>query len=106
MGGGIRPLPSKDYSMTEDELQTSLRSRTRTERRVHEALQHHGKMTDRQLRERLQSRGSGPRDALAKMLPLGLVRHAGKASTSGNPCLLYTSPSPRDRTRSRMPSSA
>ena len=27
-------------------------------------------------------------------------------STGGNPCLLYTSPSPRDRTRSRMPSSA
>ena len=25
---------------------------------------------------------------------------------SGNICLLYTSPSPRDRTRSRMPSSA
>ena len=24
----------------------------------------------------------------------------------GQPCLLYTSPSPRDRTRSRMPSSA
>ena len=24
----------------------------------------------------------------------------------GSPCLLYTSPSPRDRTRSRMPSSA
>ena len=24
----------------------------------------------------------------------------------GDPCLLYTSPSPRDRTRSRMPSSA
>ena len=24
----------------------------------------------------------------------------------GNDCLLYTSPSPRDRTRSRMPSSA
>ena len=30
------------------------------------------------------------------------------AFTLGNlgPCLLYTSPSPRDRTRSRMPSSA
>ena len=27
-------------------------------------------------------------------------------STVGNNCLLYTSPSPRDRTRSRMPSSA
>ena len=26
--------------------------------------------------------------------------------TSANSCLLYTSPSPRDRTRSRMPSSA
>ena len=26
--------------------------------------------------------------------------------TIGNACLLYTSPSPRDRTRSRMPSSA
>ena len=27
-------------------------------------------------------------------------------SAEGVPCLLYTSPSPRDRTRSRMPSSA
>ena len=26
--------------------------------------------------------------------------------TNQNPCLLYTSPSPRDRTRTRMPSSA
>ena len=32
-------------------------------------------------------------------LPFGLLRVAGG-------CLLYTSPSPRDRTRSRMPSSA
>ena len=30
---------------------------------------------------------------------------AGYATAKGN-CLLYTSPSPRDRTRSRMPSSA
>ena len=28
------------------------------------------------------------------------------ASKKGYNCLLYTSPSPRDRTRSRMPSSA
>ena len=28
------------------------------------------------------------------------------AKAEVNPCLLYTSPSPRDRTRSRMPSSA
>ena len=29
-----------------------------------------------------------------------------KATSKGKHCLLYTSPSPRDRTRSRMPSSA
>ena len=29
-----------------------------------------------------------------------------EAQRLDNPCLLYTSPSPRDRTRSRMPSSA
>ena len=31
---------------------------------------------------------------------------SGKTLAFGIPCLLYTSPSPRDRTRSRMPSSA
>ena len=30
----------------------------------------------------------------------------GRAAEMGKGCLLYTSPSPRDRTRSRMPSSA
>ena len=34
-----------------------------------------------------------------------LVWNAGQANDLGR-CLLYTSPSPRDRTRSRMPSSA
>ena len=29
-----------------------------------------------------------------------------KLALNASPCLLYTSPSPRDRTRSRMPSSA
>ena len=33
-------------------------------------------------------------------------RSVGPAFMSGRICLLYTSPSPRDRTRSRMPSSA
>ena len=32
--------------------------------------------------------------------------HATDASNASRTCLLYTSPSPRDRTRSRMPSSA
>ena len=47
--------------------------------------------------------------------PFGSIPGATKLSRIGNPdlkpelsttCLLYTSPSPRDRTRSRMPSSA
>ena len=32
--------------------------------------------------------------------------YIGKLGDGSSPCLLYTSPSPRDRTRSRMPSSA
>ena len=38
------------------------------------------------------------------VLARGLL--AGRTYTVGVICLLYTSPSPRDRTRSRMPSSA
>ena len=34
------------------------------------------------------------------------IVHFAGISGDYNPCLLYTSPSPRDRTRSRMPSSA
>ena len=38
----------------------------------------------------------------------GAQGHQGVQGTAGSSggCLLYTSPSPRDRTRSRMPSSA
>ena len=36
----------------------------------------------------------------------GTVTFAGTSSSDISSCLLYTSPSPRDRTRSRMPSSA
>ena len=34
------------------------------------------------------------------------LRDLGYSPEEGARCLLYTSPSPRDRTRSRMPSSA
>ena len=36
----------------------------------------------------------------------GGINAAKNYSNDGDSCLLYTSPSPRDRTRSRMPSSA
>ena len=35
-----------------------------------------------------------------------VISNLGTIAKSGTACLLYTSPSPRDRTRSRMPSSA
>ena len=35
-----------------------------------------------------------------------VITHPASRTLRGRACLLYTSPSPRDRTRSRMPSSA
>jgi hypothetical protein len=78
--------------MNERELQRLLAARTGTERKVYMALREHGKMTDRQLRDLLHSPGSGPRDALVKLLPLGIVRYAGKASTKGNPMRYEVTP--------------
>src|SRR5678810_975181 len=37
---------------------------------------------------------------------LGLLFFSARAASCISPCLLYTSPSPRDRQKSRMPSSA
>ena len=50
-------------------------------------------------------------DAILSKTKLGdyvvaLDLRGARVSTSSMACLLYTSPSPRDRTRSRMPSSA
>ena len=61
---------------------------------------------------------AGQRDILKKAFSLKKITHVAISinSPGGSPvqshliysyiCLLYTSPSPRDRTRSRMPSSA
>ena len=37
---------------------------------------------------------------------LELIQHGSLVRSTGSTCLLYTSPSPRDRQKSRMPSSA
>ena len=39
-------------------------------------------------------------------MPLGVILRDVLGLAHSRSCLLYTSPSPRDRTRSRMPSSA
>lgn len=78
--------------MNNHELQTFLDGRTGMERRVYSALRDHGPLTDRNLREQLGSRGSGPRDALSKLLPTGVVRHAGKVEAKGNPMLWEATP--------------
>ena len=43
---------------------------------------------------------------LAGMASAASAQSYTKAQYAADTCLLYTSPSPRDRTRSRMPSSA
>ena len=46
------------------------------------------------------------RDEITKLFEEKVFTNALRYTTEGKFCLLYTSPSPRDRTRSRMPSSA
>ena len=46
------------------------------------------------------------RDLQEKCKEKGTPWEIAKSFEHSSPCLLYTSPSPRDRTRSRMPSSA
>ena len=45
-------------------------------------------------------------DLIAKTIVEPEIRYIKKIVVTSYTCLLYTSPSPRDRTRSRMPSSA
>ena len=56
-----------------------------------------------------QDRKPGPRTPISAKLVANLITSAGAdrvLTLDLHACLLYTSPSPRDRTRSRMPSSA
>ena len=50
--------------------------------------------------------GSGPNGNFGGQNPLQIGTGAFMASVDTDTCLLYTSPSPRDATLSRMPSSA
>ena len=56
-------------------------------------------------RQTQQVSGECPKPAEGEIL-LAIDKFAMTANNVSYACLLYTSPSPRDRTRSRMPSSA
>ena len=45
-------------------------------------------------------------DFIVKTTPASILLKKAAGLDKGSPCLLYTSPSPRDMRRSRMPSSA
>ena len=66
-----------------------------------EGLPHMPEHAEAQLRLAWLDAGRGQREAAAE-----LARAARATLARASSCLLYTSPSPRDRTRSRMPSSA
>ena len=66
-------------------------------------------MTPLQLRSRLQGRLLRPRLRRIQLLVCdvdGVLTDGGLHYDEAGRCLLYTSPSPRDRQKSRMPSSA
>ena len=54
----------------------------------------------------LSPRAIAGMDVVVGQLVDRLLDDMAARQANGKPCLLYTSPSPRDRTRSRMPSSA
>ena len=67
------------------------------------------KMLKIELKKSLIGRGAkqiATAEALGLKKPGDVTVQPDNAATQGKICLLYTSPSPRDRTRSRMPSSA
>ena len=68
------------------------------------------KLTDfyNKYEERLTLMPAAHKKEYHNAFPGGYIDHVNRvvAPSQTHPCLLYTSPSPRDRTRSRMPSSA
>ena len=50
--------------------------------------------------------GNAFSDFISSIVPAAATAYTGADAALSVTCLLYTSPSPRDRTRSRMPSSA
>ena len=69
-------------------------------------IQHAGLGYRRDLAEDFLSLSDDSPIRFIEAAPENWLKMGGRARKQFDRCLLYTSPSPRDRTRSRMPSSA
>ena len=69
-----------------------------TDRRILSILQREGRLSNADLADQVNLSASACHRRVGRLESNGYIRDYV--------CLLYTSPSPRDRTRSRMPSSA
>ena len=67
---------------------------------------HHARKTQEHTLAQYKSAAPGSHALAGKLMARGLFPDALGPAQLATDCLLYTSPSPRDRTRSRMPSSA
>src|SRR5665811_668292 len=97
-----------DGRITKDDILKILESRKETEEAA-KAAETVETVKAAKKNEPSVARSSGdeiiPMDRIRKIIAEHMVM-SKRTSTHVTSCLLYTSPSPRDRTRSRMPSSA
>ena len=95
-------LPNQNFKLVETKEPLNVLDMTLEEMEVY-ALQNRPELLENHYEERISVEQT--RAGILTLLP-GINFNAAYTSTSNDYCLLYTSPSPRDRSLSRMPSSA
>ena len=95
---GLGDVYKRQIQTTEDDRRQLTVTIEVEESRVQKAMQAKARELSREIQLPGFRPGKAPYDVV--------VRRIGEDTLRGEACLLYTSPSPRDRTRSRMPSSA
>ena len=92
--------PTFDNEPLDDYIYSPLHDRYFTPEQLdHAALLEADEMESREVQQRIHMLRCGS-------APMGLPEDPLSAARGDSNCLLYTSPSPRDRQKSRMPSSA
>ena len=105
----IRPTSGKIYLNNEDITDVSNRKIPYIRRYIGVVFQDFRLLPNKTVYENvafaMEIIGKRPRE-IRRSVPIILSMVGLSDKAKSYPCLLYTSPSPRDRTRSRMPSSA